>query len=146
MTQVDFYAGVDDPSRLVYALAHKACRAGHRVWVLTRDAAHSAELDAGLWNEPPGGFLPHCADAHELAAQTPVLIGHQADTPPHDDVLINLRDETPPCFSRFKRLLEVVAPDPAAMQAARERYKFYRDRGYPLKHHDSSTPNLKDTP
>lgn len=140
MTRVDFYAGSGDVGRTVFSLAQKAVRAGHRVWVLTRDADQSADLDTRLWAEPPGGFLPHCAADHPLASRTPVLIGHDPAAVPHEDILINLRDETPACFSRFGRLLEVVDADPASLQAARERYKFYRDRGYPLQHHTLKAP------
>lgn len=136
MTRVDFYAGSSDAGRTVFSLAQKAVRAGHRVWILTRDAAHTAEVDMRLWADPPGGFLPHCAAGHTLAERTPVVIGHDPAAVPHEDILINLRDDTPPCFSRFGRLLEVVSGEPTAVQAARERYKFYRDRGYPLQHHD----------
>lgn len=136
MTRIDFYAGSGDIGRTVFALTQKAVRAGHRVWVLARDPAQAAEVDAKLWTEPPGGFLPHCHIDHELARRTPVLIGHDPDAAPHEDVLLNLRDEMPVCFSRFGRLLEVVGSDPAAVQAARERFRFYRDRGYPLQHHD----------
>ncbi len=136
MTRVDFYAGSNDTGRTVFSLTQKAVRAGHRVWILTRDAAHSAALDSQLWTDPPGGFLPHCAAEHPLAARTPVVIGHDPTAVPHEDVLINLRDDTPACFSRFGRLLEVVGNESASVQAARERYKFYRDRGYPLQHHD----------
>lgn len=135
MTRVDFYAGSSDAGRTVFALAQKAVRAGHRVWILTRDAAHTAELDARLWADPPGGFLPHCTVDDALAPRTPVVVGHDPAAVPHADILINLRDDTPACFSRFARLLEVVGSEPAAVQAARERYKFYRDRGYPLQHH-----------
>jgi len=136
VTRIDFYAGSGDIGRTVFALAQKAVRAGHRVWVLARDPAHAAEVDAKLWTEPPGGFLPHCHAGHELAERTPVLIGHDPDATPHEDILLNLRDDVPVCFSRFGRLLEVVGSEPAAVQAARERFRFYRDRGYPLQHHD----------
>jgi len=136
VTRVDFYAGSSDTSRTVFSLAQKAARAGHRVWVLTRDAAHTAELGARLWADPPGGFLPHCAVGDALAPRTPVVLGHDPAAVPHEDILINLRDDTPPCFSRFGRLLEVIGSESSSVQAARERYKFYRDRGYPLQHHD----------
>jgi DNA polymerase-3 subunit chi len=136
VTRVDFYAGSSDATRTVFSLAHKAVRAGHRVWILTRDAAHTAAIDARLWADPPESFLPHCPADHPLARRTPVVIGHDAAAVPHEDILINLRDETPPCFSRFERLLEVVGNEPASLQAARERFRFYRDRGYPLQHHD----------
>jgi len=136
VTRVDFYAGSQDLGRTVFSLASKAVHAGHRVWVLTRDAKHAAELDARLWTEPAGGFLPHCRASHPLAGRTPVLISEDPLAVPHEDVLINLRDDTPACFSRFARLLEVVGDDAAALSAARERFRFYRDRGYPRRHHD----------
>ena len=42
--------------------------------------------------------------------------------------------QPPPFFSRFERLAEIVGVDDAA--AGRERYKFYRERGYELRAHD----------
>ena len=46
----------------------------------------------------------------------------------------NLRDAPPPFFSRFARLAEIVPADAAA--AGRERYRFYRERGYELRAHN----------
>jgi DNA polymerase-3 subunit chi len=53
----------------------------------------------------------------------------------HDEVLINLRDETPSMFSRFRRLIEIVSVEDADRAAARERFRFYRDRGYEIRTH-----------
>jgi DNA polymerase III subunit chi len=49
-------------------------------------------------------------------------------------VLINLHETPPPFFSRFERLAEIVSEDGAA--AARERFRFYRERGYELRTHN----------
>lgn len=136
MTRVDFYAGADDPAKVAAALAQKAVRAGHRVWILTRDAEHSRELDARLWAEPDGGFLPHVTGDHPLAAKTPVVIDHRDEAVPHEDVLINLSGTEQPVFSRFERLLEIVPAEGPAVAAARERFRRYRDRGYPLQSFD----------
>jgi len=38
----------------------------------------------------------------------------------------------PEHFARFERLLEVVGDAPDDLTAGRERYRFYRDRGYPM--------------
>ncbi|HTJ95450.1 MAG TPA: DNA polymerase III subunit chi, partial [Pararobbsia sp.] len=38
----------------------------------------------------------------------------------------------PPGFASFERLLEIVGNEADELQAGRERYRFYRDRGYPL--------------
>ena len=49
-------------------------------------------------------------------------------------MLINLHDAAPPFFSRFERLAEIVSVEGAA--AARERFRFYRERGYDLRTHN----------
>jgi len=51
------------------------------------------------------------------------------------DVLINLSQQTPDCFARFERFAELVNQDESIKQAGRERFKFYKSRGYPLNTH-----------
>jgi DNA polymerase III subunit chi len=41
----------------------------------------------------------------------------------------------PPWFGRFNRVAEPVGADEAARAAARERYRYYQDRGYTLNTH-----------
>ena len=53
-------------------------------------------------------------------------------------MLINLRAEQPPFFSRFQRLVEIVSLDEEDRSHARARFKFYRDRGYAIQSHDLS--------
>ena len=53
-------------------------------------------------------------------------------------VLINLAAEVPIFFSRFERLIECVDHDSAVKSASRERFRFYRDHGYPLNTHNIS--------
>ncbi|RDJ93817.1 DNA polymerase III subunit chi, partial [Lacticaseibacillus rhamnosus] len=43
-------------------------------------------------------------------------------------------------FSRFQRLVEIVGTDASDRQAARERYRFYRDRGYEIRTHQLGEP------
>lgn len=61
---------------------------------------------------------------------TPIL----ADAP-GDAVLVNLARALPPEFARFERLADVVAIDADSREAGRVRYRFLRERGYPLTHH-----------
>ena len=54
----------------------------------------------------------------------------------HDgDVLINLTPAVPLFFSRFARVAEIVGQDEDSKLSARERFRFYRDRGYALESH-----------
>ena len=64
-----------------------------------------------------------------------MLLAANAEDPPHDQVLINLADERPATFARFERVIEIVTLDDADKALARERFRFYRDRGYELGIH-----------
>lgn len=136
MTQIDFYTHVGDKLETACRLAAKAMQQGLRVMLLTPDAAATERLDRMLWTLPPTGFVPHCRAGAPLARLTPVIIDHLDDVLVHDEVLVNLRDQWPACFSRFQRLVEIVGSDDADRQAGRERFRFYRDRGYEIRHHD----------
>jgi DNA polymerase-3 subunit chi len=63
------------------------------------------------------------------------LLGHGDAPDDHADLLINLADEVPLFFSRFDRVAEIVSGENADRDLARDRYRFYRDRGYSLKTH-----------
>ncbi len=138
MTQIDFYTHVNDKLQTVCQLVAKAYERKLKVLVFTPDSSTSSTLDNMLWTSSAIGFLPHAIAGTQIAAETPIIIDHQGETLNHDDVLINLRPEWPPFFSRFQRLIEVVSVEENDRLAARERYTFYRDRGYPIKSHNLS--------
>lgn len=138
MTQIDFYTHAEDKLRTACKLSAKALQQGLRVMIYTPDAAFTEKLDKLLWTFPATGFIPHCRANDELAAVTAVIVDHLADTLVHDEVLVNLRAEWPPFFSRFQRLVEIVGTEPDDSQAGRHRFRFYRDRGYEIRHHDLS--------
>ena len=138
MTRIDFYilaAGGDDRAPFACRLAEKAYTRGHRIYIHVADAAAAKRLDDLLWTFSDGSFLPHAVvDGGDPDPDTPVHIGFGPE-PVGQDVLINLADETPLFFSRFERVAELVGGDEASRALARERYRFYRDRGYPLESH-----------
>ena len=89
-----------------------------------------------MWTTPATGFVPHCMAHDALACETPVLISAAATEPNGCDILLNLGDECPPSFERFERLLEIVSRAGEDRKGARKRYRFYRERGYPISDHD----------
>ncbi len=139
MTRIDFHSNVPDKLAYVCRLVRKAYGAGQKM-VVHGEAAQLAELDARLWSFSPLDFLPHCGVQSPNAAVTPIVLAEALDEVPHHSLLINLRRQTPPQFASFERMIEVVGADPDDRAAGRERYKMYRDRGYPLAHHDIAQP------
>lgn len=135
MTEIDFYSGYEDKLHTACRLAAKAVRQGLKIMIYTTDAAMTEQLDKLLWTFSPADFIPHCRAEDKLAGVTPVILGHMVTKLPHDDVLLNLDVDNPPFFSRFRRLVEITGTTAEDTRAARKRYRFYRDRGYEIRHH-----------
>ncbi len=136
MTQVDFYFNAEDRLQVACRLAAKAVGRGKRVLIYAPEAQTASRMDRMLWTWPAVGFVPHCMAHDALAPETPVLIAAGEEAPEPCDVLVNLADACPPHFARFERLLELVGRSDEEKSAGRERYKFYRDRGYAIANHD----------
>ena len=143
MTRIDFYLQQATTSSsldlLVCRLVDKAFRQGHRVYILTADAESATRLDHLLWTFNGGSFIPHGVyhgSGDQPAEAPPVMLGHREPPPTWHDVLVILGPEVPSCFSRFERVAEVVGESEAEKVQARERFRFYRDRGYPLETHE----------
>jgi len=136
MTTIDFYTRVPDRLAVASRLVAKAIAAHGSVRVLTPDPETTERLDLLLWTTPATGFVPHCRMDSPLAHDTPAWIDHRLEHRGPAAVLVNLHPEPPPFFSRFERLAEIVGLDDAT--AARERFRFYRERGYELRTHDLS--------
>ncbi len=146
MTRIDFYilpenaAAAEGAMLTACKLCDKAVQAGLMVYVHTPDPGLADSFDTALWSFRQGSFIAHERHRDQpLEAPLPqVLIG--SDEPPasHHGALINLGLEVPECFSRFERVLEIVAGDPVGRNKSRERFKFYRDRGYELKTYEQN--------
>jgi DNA polymerase-3 subunit chi len=134
VTQVDFYILADDSVearlRVACRLADKAVQRQLGVFLLVESEQDAQKLDELLWTFRAGSFVPHALDEEAAAGDAPIHIGHGEQPSHHDEVLINLAPEVPLFFSRFDRVAEPVDADPPARAASRERFKFYRDRGY----------------
>lgn len=138
MTTIDFYTHVDDPLAVAARLVAKAWPAHAAVRVVTGDAQATERLDKLLWTAPATGFLPHCRLGSPLAGETPIIVDHAGEHEGPACVLINLGAAPPPFFSRFERLAEIVGRDEDSTAAGRERYRYYRERGYELRAHNLS--------
>ena len=138
MTKVDFYTGVDDKLRTACQLCHKAMQNGLRVLLHTPDEDTAKTLDKLLWQYPVTAFMPHCRNDESTTTEMPVVVDHRGEIFPHNEVLISLHTLCLPFFSRFERVLEIVSQDTDDARLGRERFSFYRDRGYEMRHFDLS--------
>jgi DNA polymerase-3 subunit chi len=142
VTQVDFYIsdGDSDDARLRLAckIVEKATQLDNHVFIHATSETEAKQLDELLWTFSQGSFIPHRIVRGELAdaPREPVLIGvNQQPASGRWDVLINLATDVPEFFSRYERVAEVVDANATRREQSRERYRFYRDRGYKLNTH-----------
>lgn len=140
MTAVRFYHNAPDRLRAACAITAKAVAAGHKVVVYAPDEHTARRYDEQLWQQPAHGFVPHVSADSPLAERTPVLIARQLDNLPYDDLLLNLADELPAGFARFRQLVEIVAGDEAGRAAARSRWRSYKEHACPVQAFDLANP------
>lgn len=138
MTKITFLHGARDRLQAVAAWLERASGEGRRVLVYVPAGDRRDHLDRLLWTQPATGFTPHCRAENDLAAETPIVFASELDHPLHDECLLNLSDEVPSGFSRFEELIEIVSIEDADRLPGRERFRFYRERGYPLDNRDIS--------
>jgi len=144
MTRIDFYILANNRAN---ATEHTACRLAekayglnHAIYIHTATPQQTTQLDNLLWTFRDGSFIPHQPHTPNATNDSPVIIGHQTDLDSeldaHHQLLINLDQTVPLFFSRFERVAEIVGADEQQRKTARERFKFYRERGYELQTHE----------
>lgn len=82
--------------------------------------------------------MPPADRAALVAACQHISLLAAADPPPRPDkrsVLINLSTQVPGFFSRYRCALDIADKRGAHVELDRARYRFYRDRGYPITLH-----------
>ena len=138
-----FFHGANDRVQAAAAWLHMAWTkrqdaAPHQLVVFAPNAEVADRLDRQLWLQPAGSFVPHCRADSPLAGETPIIISASLATLNAHQQLLNLDDSVPPEFSRFDEVVEIVSQAGPDKLPARDRFKFYRERGYELHNQDIS--------
>lgn len=137
MTEAWFYVSEDAGDAAVHGLLarliERALRSPRQLYIHARDAEQACRLSDWLWQGHR--FLPHGLHGEDNAEQA-VIIGHGGDPGDHHDILVNLDSQIPDHFSRFQRVVELVSGDEASRALSREKWTFYKHRGYPVARHE----------
>lgn len=144
MTRVDFYVTKDASARarplVACRVAAKAFSLDHAVHIHTADRAEADALDQLLWTYRDNAFVPHALAGDPILAEPgahrAVVIGWGEEPGEDCALIVNLARDVPDFFSRVERVAEIIDADPQRRQSGRERFKFYRDRGYPVTTHN----------
>jgi DNA polymerase-3 subunit chi len=139
--RIEFYLlpAADERGRLKHAcrLAEQAYLAGEHVLVALDDAALLQSFDEMLWTFADRSFVPHESYQDDQQwREMPVLLG--CDPQPREafDLLINLGNNVPMAAALARRIAEVIDADETRRQAARVRFRHYRDAGLTPQTHN----------
>ncbi len=138
MTRVEFYSVEDTANRIPFAhitkVVSRGYKAGQKIYIHTQDRSLAEKIDEILWQQDAKSFLPHQLVGEDDNTRPPIEIGCTKPPSDHADILINLAEQVPLFFSQFHWVFEYAFGDEDKKEKARERFKFYRERGYPLNH------------
>ncbi|WP_196138433.1 DNA polymerase III subunit chi [Aliikangiella sp. G2MR2-5] len=148
MTQIEFYSVADIktegepdsplPSKLPYnhlcEVIKRAYRKGQKVFIHTDNRRLAERIDELLWSNDSKSFLPHHLAGEDTESVPPIEIGFGQEPSVRPDVLVNLGQDVPLFFSHFQWVFEYAYGDEESKEKARSRFRFYRERGYPLNH------------
>ena len=135
MTHIQFYTMIDrEPEsrwHLAGRLLEKARSLGHSTFIQVNDEQDAQELSQALWGFKPESFLAHSLLQEGIPSK--IQIGWDSQHGDHNDVLLQLSDVIPDFFSRFDRVIEMNCQHPELLETSRTHYRYYQDRGYPIK-------------
>jgi DNA polymerase-3 subunit chi len=143
MTKVDFYIlskeEPDESLRVACRVAEKAWHQGNRVRVEADDMDALRRLDGIMWTFRQESFLPHELEGEHddwrRLDPSPVVLGATGACGEAPDVLINLGAAVPRIADGCARIAEIICADPESKRMGRDRYRYYRDRGFELSSH-----------
>ena len=128
--RVDFYVikSQEPDQKLLIAcrLIEKAYRHGHRVFIHCDHQEQAQQIDELLWTFKEDSFIPHNIQG-EGPDQPPVVqIGYQNNVGNFNDILINLSQDVPAFFIKFRRIIEIVEADEESKNISRQHYRYYK--------------------
>jgi DNA polymerase-3 subunit chi len=138
MTRIDFYSNAEPKLQVACELVAKAIRQQSRVVVYAPDENTARAFDKLLGAYRAIGFAPRYMAHRTPSSETLVVIARGDSEMAHYQVILNLHADSPPSFSRFERLVELVGAGDDDRQLGRSRFRFYRERGYEINHYDLS--------
>jgi DNA polymerase-3 subunit chi len=143
MTRIDFYIldTTTPQSREKFAcrLIEKVHHQGHHVFVQSHEVQHAELFDELLWSFKPESFVPHAlSDSNEAKDCSVIIAGSTSAKADNqiNDVLINFKPTVPESFSQYSRVVEIVNKKDDSSIEGRNRYSYYKDRGYKMESHN----------
>lgn len=134
MTEIGFYHLTRSKlDRALPKLLEKVLESGARAVVRTGSDERVAFLNAALWTYDPASFLPHGSAREGDAEEQPVWLTTEQENPNDAGILVLTDGVDAGDIGDFARCLEMFdGNDAQSVEAARARWRAYRDAGHAL--------------
>lgn len=114
-------------------LLGRTLAAGQRAVVICGSEERVSALDASLWRAPEPDWLPHATQATGEADLQPIWLTTEDEAPNNARFLFLIDGTSSQHLDRFDRVFDLFdGTDPAAVAAARLRWKSAKDAGHAL--------------
>ncbi len=132
MTEISFYHLQTVPlERALPKLVEKVLASGARAVIMLGSEERVAELDTVLWTFHPDSFLPHGTARDGRAGDQPAWLTTADENPNGAGVLILADGATSAKLAQYEKCLDIFdGGDAAAVSAARERWRAFKDSGH----------------
>lgn len=134
MTRIRFYTDIPDKIGFVHELLGQALAKQRQVTLYVGSQDQARTVSDRLWQHQRSDFLPNVFADDRYAKLTPIQIAWQPEQIVQDDLLFHCEQSLPKFFSRFRHMIELIGTTDEEKSAGRQRYAFYRDRGYEIQH------------
>jgi DNA polymerase-3 subunit chi len=134
MAEIGFYHLLAMPlERALPRLLERAISQGYRIVVRAGSSERVEHLNALLWTFDDASFLPHGAARDGNAASQPIWLTERAENPNGATMLVLVDGVEADDLEGFARCADMFdGNDPAAVEAARQRWRRARDAGHTL--------------
>lgn len=135
-TDIRFYhLTVTSLDRALPQLLEKAHAAHFRILVKAADEQNVEELNTHLWTFSPNAFLPHGSAKDGAPTEQPIFLSHLYFNANSANLLAVTDGTSPDSFEGYERVLDLFdGADETAVQAARQRWKEYKNLGHALQY------------
>jgi DNA polymerase III subunit chi len=141
MTEINFYVSSSGSKEAIYkllpSLLEKILEQKNKVLIACEDEHEVKKLDKFLWEYNAEKFIPHGTADQEHAEDQPILITDKQENLNLSSILICLSGTRLNDFSSFVKIFDIFEGSEDQKQMGRERWKEYKEKGYPLAYFTS---------
>ncbi len=132
MAEVFFYLTNENTTSFAIKLSEKSFTQHRKLHILCENQDGAYTMDETLWQLPANRFIPHALMNDNNPHLSPITIGFDGQDGSHKDILMQLSNNIPSIWTKYRRVIEIVGQDTDKV-ASRDRYRAYQEKGVQIQ-------------